>query len=622
MKYDENLEALRWSDQELAKHLSSKGLLGEEGLLEAVKSCQSTHKILPETIVSLNLLPKQTVYNELAGIYGVPYIDLQGYIHDPMVMSLVDERTARELDVFPLFTIGQALTVAVTDPGDITVIDRIAVVSKCSVETCLASRDDIRDAIRRAYGEHGEVKDMLATMSEGSLAGASRADLRQAGLESKESPVSRLVDLILTQAIRDRASDIHVDPDEDVLKVRFRIDGILYEIPPPPKHLHPFIISRIKVMSSMDIAESRSPQDGSFRTTIEKRTIEARVSSMPTIYGENLAIRLLDTNAMAIELEDLGIPDRLLSGVDAAIRRPHGMVILTGPTGSGKSTSLYAILSKAKSSERHIITIEDPVERRIKMVTQVQVNEKANMSFASALRSILRQDPDVIMVGEIRDPETAQLAVRAALTGHLVFSTAHTNDAPGVVTRLVNMNIEPFLVSSSLISVIGQRLCRCICSECKEAYEVAAGIRKRFQSSGIMLAEKTWRGKGCMHCRNTGYSGRIGLFELMAVTPELAELIAANVSSARLNAQARKDGMASILEDGIEKVGKGMTSVEEVLRVAELEGVADIRAMMPDKKAVRGAVREAPDMDAPKELSLDLDDYKNRMSSWLVGRGQ
>ncbi|MCX6993454.1 MAG: GspE/PulE family protein, partial [Kiritimatiellaeota bacterium] len=449
MNQDISRPMLAQTNEELAKRLVAKGLLSEEIIKKALAISAETRELLVEVIVNLEFLPKRTAYEEQAAIFSVPFVDLEAYIYNPAVVALIDEKMARELEVFPLFSIGDSLTVAVTDPSDITVIDALTnALGKFTIEPCLAARRDIHEMINRVYSGHEEFKELLDQMGEDSVPGTMAVKSQESVLQNSKSPVSRLVDMILSQAVRDRASDIHIDPGEGQLKVRFRIDGVLYEIPPPPQYLHPFIISRIKVISSMNIAESRIPQDGHFQVTIDNRTVEARVSSMPTTNGENMAIRLFDARSMTIPLENMGISDALLPKVEKLIRRPHGMVVVTGPTGSGKSTTLYAMLSKARSPERNIITIEDPVERRINMVTQVQVNEKAGLTFASALRSILRQDPDVIMVGEIRDQETAQLAIRAALTGHLLFSTIHTNDAPGAVIRLINMNVEAFLVSS------------------------------------------------------------------------------------------------------------------------------------------------------------------------------
>jgi len=623
MNQDINRPMLAQTNDELAKRLIAKGLLTEEIIKKALAISAETHELLVEVIVNLEFLPKRTAYEEQAGIFNVPFVDLEAYIYNPAVVALIDEKMARELEVFPLFSIGDSLTVALTDPSDITVIDRLTnALVKFTIEPCLAARRDIHEMINRVYSGHEEFKELLDQMGEDSVPGTLAVKSQESVLQNSKSPVSRLVDMILAQAVRDRASDIHIDPGEGQLKVRFRIDGVLYDIPPPPQYLHPFIISRIKVISSMNIAESRIPQDGHFQVAIDNRTVEARVSSMPTTNGENMAIRLFDARSMTIPLENMGIADALLPKVERLIRRPHGMVVVTGPTGSGKSTTLYAMLSKARSPERNIITIEDPVERRINMVSQVQVNEKAGLTFASALRSILRQDPDVIMVGEIRDQETAQLAVRAALTGHLLFSTIHTNDAPGAVIRLINMNIEAFLVSSSMAGAMAQRLVRCICEECKEPYAIAGSLRQRLTAAGIVLPPQLWHGKGCAKCRATGYWGRIAVFEVMTVTPELADLIAAGVTTDALRVQAHKDGMIGMLEDGIEKAGRGVTTLEEVLRIAVLENIADMplpaASHLEEKPEAKIAKEGLAAIATAGSLSLDLDDYRKQMTSWLA----
>ena len=623
MNQDIGRQMLAQTNEELAKRLLTKGLLTEETLKTAMAVCKETRELLVEVVVNLDFLSKRAAYEELADIFSVPFVDLETYIYNPAVVSLIDEKMARELEVFPLFSIGDSLTVALADPSDITVIDHLTTtLGKFTIEPCLAARKDIHEMINRLYSGHEEFKELLDQMGEDSLPGTTTAKSQESVLQSSKSPVSRLVDMVIAQAVRDRASDIHIDPGEGQLKVRFRIDGVLYDIPPPPKYLHPFIISRIKIISSMNIAESRVPQDGHFQVTIDNRTVEARVSSMPTTNGENMAIRLLDTRAMAIPMESMGIPDALLPQVERLIRRPHGIVVVTGPTGSGKSTTLYAILSRARSPERNIITIEDPVERRLDLVTQIQVNETAGLTFASALRSILRQDPDVIMVGEIRDQETAQLSVRAALTGHLVFSTIHTNDAPGVVTRLINMNIEAFLLSSAMVGVIAQRLVRCICEECKAPYVAAAGLRQRLAAAGITLPDQLWHGKGCSKCRDTGYWGRIAVFELMTMTPELADLIAAGVPTDALQAQARKDGMTSMMEDGLGKAGQGITTIEEVLRISVLENIAEMPLPTAPPAAPADEVKMEKEAVPVESISLDLDDYRQQMTSWLAGKGK
>lgn len=620
MNQDISRPMLAQTNEELAKRLVAKGLLTEDIIKKALAISAQTHELLVEVIVNLEFLPKRTAYEEQADIFGVPFVDLETYIYNPAVVSLIDDKMVRELEVFPLFCIENSFTVAMADPSDITVLDRLtSALGKFTIEPCLAARKDIHELINRIYSSHGEFKELLDQMGEDPTPGTMNVNTQENILQSNKSPVSRLVDMIVAQAVRDRASDIHIDPGEGLLKVRFRIDGVLYEIPPPPKYLHSFIISRIKVISNMDITESRLPQDGHFQLTIDNRSVEARVSSMPTVYGENMCIRILDTKSMAIPLESMGMSKDFMTKMELIIQRPHGMIVVSGPTGSGKSTTLYAMLAKSRSPERNILTVEDPVERRIDMVTQVQVNEKAGLTFAAVLRSMLRQDPDVIMVGEMRDQETVQLAVRAALTGHLVFSTIHTNDASEVITRLINMDVDPFLVSSALAASIAQRLVRCICEECKEPYTATNALRQRLSASGITLPNQLWHGKGCSKCRNTGYWGRRAVFEMMTLSHELSNLITAGVSTDMLRAQAKKEGMISMLEDSLDKAGHGITTLREALRINVLENVVETPVSAPPPPPEeRQELKVEKEVVTPENVSLDLDDYRKHMTSWLA----
>ncbi|NLB60136.1 MAG: type II/IV secretion system protein [Lentisphaerae bacterium] len=617
------VSALAPVDQKLAERLLAKQLLAPDILEKAIAVGAETGERLVEVLVNLDFLPKRVAYEEQAELWGVPFVDLEAYSYNPTVLALIDETMARELQVFPLFSIGDSLTVAMADPTDLTITDRLAnELPKYTIEPCLAAARDIHEMINRVYSGQEEIKELIGQMSDESGAVTTEAKASESALQSSKSPVSRLVDMILSQAVRDRASDIHIDPAAGHLKVRFRIDGVLYDIPPPPHYLHPFIISRVKVISNMNIAESRIPQDGHFQLTVDTRTIEARVSSMPTVYGENMAIRLFDARAMMIPIEHMGLPQTMLPQVESLLRRQHGMLVLTGPTGSGKTTSLYAMLSKARAPERNIITIEDPVERRLDMVTQIQVNEKAGLTFASALRRILRRVPDVSMVGEIRDRETARLAVRAALTGHLLFSTIHTNDAPAAVTRLLNMNVEAFLIASSMAGAIAQRLVRCICEDCKAPYVAGEPLRKRLQKAGVKLPAQLWRGEGCSKCRDTGYKGRIGVFELMPMTSALAELVAGAAPLSLLREQARKDGMLPMLGDALEKAGRGVTTLEEALRVSVLESDLDMSsapvALPAQPPPLETSVPAVP--VSAESAVLDLDSYKHQMTNWLAQR--
>lgn len=596
--------------QNLARRLLERRIITQETLERAAHEARQSGESLADALARANPTIRQVVYNELAGIHGVPYVDLRNYNYDPTVLSLLDERTARELNVVPLFSIDETATVAMADPGDIAVLDRVASVMRRTVETCFAPRADIRDTINRLYGGHSQVKAFLDRMDGSSV--PVKADGIQEMLRSGESPISQLVDLILAQAVRDRASDIHFSPEENGLRIRFRIDGVLHDIPPPPKYLHPFVVSRIKIIGNMDIAENRIPQDGQFQATVDGRLVDARVSVLPTVHGEDLSIRMFDAQAVLTDLSSLGFSPSGLAKVEEMVASPSGLVVVSGPTGSGKSTTLYSMLERSRAPDRNIITIEDPVERRLKQVAQVQTNEKAGLTFASALRSILRHDPDIIMVGEIRDVETAQLAVRAALTGHLVFSTIHTNNAPSTVMRLVNMGIENLLVAASLSGVVAQRLARRVCDQCAEKTTVSDAARRRIKTASSVVPTAVSHGRGCPHCRNTGYRGRIGLFEIMPVTPALNERIVAGAPVADLRKQALDDGMVSLLDDGMEKAKQGLTTVEEVLRIAELESGATID--MPTHVTAQPPVSEEP---APADVSINLESYRSKIANWL-----
>ena len=396
------------------------------------------------------------------------------------------------------------------------------------------------------------------------------SDLKKLEGIVEEPAIIRLVNLIIMKAVKEKASDIHIEPEQEVLKARFRVDGMLHEAISLSKPLQAAVISRIKIMANLDIAERRAPQDGRFNIKMEGREIDVRVSCMPTLYGENVVMRLLDVSSALLKLEDMGFPKEVLEKYNKLITRPYGIILVTGPTGSGKTTTLYASLSKINTIEKNIVTVEDPIEYRLSGIRQTQVNPKVKLTFANGLRSLLRQDPDIIMVGEMRDLETAEMAIQAALTGHLVFSTLHTNDAPGAVTRMIDMGLEPFLISSSVAAVLAQRLLRTICPKCKEKY---TPTKEALKDIGLNEKEKIefYRGKGCSKCANTGYKGRIGIFELMMLDEKIRNLIVAKTTLEEIRKQAVASGMITLKENGIGKIKEGLTTIEEVLRVTQEE---------------------------------------------------
>ncbi len=493
---------------------------------------------------------------------------------DGALLATVPMQFARRNLILPLHREGDAVLVALADPRTLGPLDDLRVLFGAPTRPVIVPADALGDAINRAYDlASGSAADLMGNLEE------ERLDLIATELEeprdlleaSDEAPIIRLVNSLLFQAVKDRASDIHIEPFERVLTVRFRIDGILYDVISPPKRFQPVIISRVKVMAGLDIAEKRLPQDGRIRTKVAGKDIDVRVSVIPTAYGERVVLRLLDRAATLLGLEELGLTGRSLTLVERLIRQSHGIVLVTGPTGSGKTTTLYAALSTINSTERNIITIEDPIEYQLQGVGQMQVNPKIDLTFASGLRSILRQDPDVIMVGEIRDGETAEIAIQAALTGHLVFSTLHTNDSASAVTRLVEMGTEPFLVSSSVLGVMAQRLLRRVCDHCRRVMRPTAEMLAEIGLTSEQVAGRTLyaSGAGCDACKQTGYRGRTGIHELLVVDDEVRALIMKNADASAIRRAAADAGMVTLREDGAAKVLAGETTLEEVLRVTQ-----------------------------------------------------
>jgi len=546
--------------------LMASGLLTPEKLEQAQRLVQQKRCSLDQAILDLQLASKSELYGTISDQLRVPYVELDEYETDPKVRELIPEDAARHHRVFPLFRLQNTLIVAMSDPTDLVAMDAIRKTSRCLVEAYISSEQEISRAIDQGYGTRGETEHFLEELA--------RESQKAEGVPSgkEEAPVTKLVDLILTQAIRDRASDIHIEPEEEAVRIRLRIDGVLHEIPSPPKSLEPALISRLKVLANLDIAENRAPQDGHFQWRLEDRRIDFRVSTLPTLHGENVVLRILDSSGVFLGLEKSGFSPEIIRKIEEILQRPHGIILCVGPTGSGKTTTLYAAMMRINSMVRNIITIEDPVEYRVSLLRQVQVNPKAGVTFATGLRSILRQDPDVVMVGEIRDAETASIAIQSALTGHLVLSTLHTNDAPSTITRLINMGIEPFLVSASLICIMAQRLVRLICESCKVWYDPSPALLRRLKlQSSADAPLKMAKGAGCPQCKGTGFRGRSAIVEMMVLDDELRELIISNPSVGKLREAACAKGMRLLWEEGMAKVLAGATTVEEVLRVAELQ---------------------------------------------------
>lgn len=552
------------------------GIITLEQLARALEEQRHTGEEIGTILVKLGYATKEEVLNCLSEQLGIPYIELGDYSIDPEAISLVPSSLVHKHKAIPVFKIGDVLTLAMTDPRDITVIDEFRRATDLEIEPAIASEADIRQAIEQYYGPStplvsSDIDEVIQKIEEEKPreeVDKGPEDLREI---AEEAPIVKLVNLIISQAIRDRASDIHIEPEEDCLRVRYRIDGILHEAFSPPKHLQAAITSRIKILAEMDIAKSRTPQDGRFKIKFEDREVDIRVSTLPTAYGENIVLRILDKSSVLINLEELGFADSSLRTFRNMLSSAYGIIFVTGPTGSGKTTTLYAALNSINSVEKNIITIEDPIEYRLRLIRQSQVNPKAGLSFARGLRAILRQDPDVIMVGEIRDSETANIAIQAALTGHLVLTTLHTNDAPGALTRLREMGVEPFLIASATVGVIAQRLVRKICPQCKVEYKPSNGLLKELQLTSAKEKLSFYKGKGCRACKNTGYRGRTGIYEIMPMDDDIRELTLSGASSDVIKTQAIKNGMITLRQDGLLKALKGITTLEEVLRVTNLD---------------------------------------------------
>jgi len=559
----------------LGELLVESGLITQAQLQEALKTQKISGERLGRVLSMLGFVTEQDIINVLEFQLGINQVDLFGINLDPEIIKLVPEAMARRFKAIPVRKAGNVLTVAMVDPLNLVAIDDLRLATGCDIEPAIALEKEIDDAIQRYYG----MQSLLGGETFGEEVAATAPALEKFNLDAADpgavgAPIVRVVNGILQQAVAARASDIHVEPQADRVRLRFRVDGMLREMGNLPKGAHPPLVSRIKIMADMDIAEKRVPQDGRVQVKVNNKQVDLRVSSLPTSFGEKIVIRILDKSALLVKLTDLGFDPGLLQRFRGLIKRTYGMVLVTGPTGSGKTTTLYAALNEINTIDKNIITIEDPVEYVLEGINQTGVNVKAGLTFATGLRSILRQDPDVIMVGEIRDAETADIAVRAATTGHLVFSTLHTNDAAGSVTRLIDMGVEPFLVASSVIGVVAQRLVRRLCSHCKQTYELPSGDPARHFLGVDDQAEVTlYRGKGCRHCDNTGYAGRMAIHEVLVLSGKERELILAKASSDEIKYMAVQNGMTTLKDDGIRKAMQGVTTVEEVMRVALAEEV-------------------------------------------------
>ncbi len=559
----------------LGELLIKEGIITQAQLEKAINIQRQEGGRLGEILVKLGILKEDQAVAILGKQLNIPYFNLGTELKpapDQNLEQLIPKDFALRNTVIPLSRTLRSLTVAMSDPLDLILIDNLRKITGCEINPVIATRPDITKAIENFYGKSKMFEEAveasyvdLPSISgfEETEVGDQELSLDKLIARAEEAPVVKLVDLIIRQAIDERASDIHIEPFKDRISLRYRIDGKLYEIPPPAKQLHLPIISRIKILAKLDIAEKRLPQDGAFLVKLEDRPIDIRVSTIPTIYGEKLVMRILDRTAVVLDLDQMGFEGKQLELMRRAISMPYGQVLLTGPTGSGKTTTLYAILNEIKSPTKNIITVEDPVEYKLDGVNQVQVKPEIGLTFANALRSFLRQDPDIMLVGEVRDLETAQICIRAALTGHLVFSTLHTNDAPSAVSRLIDIGIEPYLVAPSLLMVVAQRLLRKLCPDCKEAYEPTAEQR----SAVKIKADLIYKPKGCNKCGQLGYRGRTCIAEAMLINEDIRELISQGASFQTIRDAAKAGGMVTLYESGLKKVEDGITSLEEALSI-------------------------------------------------------
>jgi len=569
--------------------LLEKGVITQEQLDEALNVQKNTTEQIGRILTDLGHVTERDVLRAHAEQLGIAFLELDKTSVDEDVAKAIPQSVVQRYNAVPIRRSGNRLTVAMSDPSNVFALDDMRLITGYEIDPILATAEDISALLDNTDGaSEGGTEELQTALDalDGGLGAAlgDELDISSAGTEEdvdraqvmeEEAPIIRVVNVVIQQAIKDRASDIHVEPDRRGVRIRYRIDGVLHEVMRVPKYVHAPLVSRIKIMGDMNIAERRIPQDGRIHIRHEGNDYDLRVSSLPTVFGEKVVMRILDQSSVMIGLNKMGMAGETQAQLESVIVQPNGMILSTGPTGSGKTTTQYSILNKINSVEKNIITIEDPVEYQLPGLSQVHVNRKAGLTFASAMRSFLRQDPDIIMVGEIRDLETAETAVQASLTGHLVLSTLHTNDAPSAVTRLMDMGVEPFLIASSIIGILAQRLARRICQNCKEPYKPPAEALHRVGFNVDDMENVVfYRGRGCEQCRHTGYRGRNGIFEMMLVTEEVADLTVKRAPLSEIRAAALAGGMKTLKMDGFQKVLEGLTTVEEVMRVVFTAGGA------------------------------------------------
>ncbi|MBI1367432.1 MAG: type II/IV secretion system protein [Planctomycetes bacterium] len=546
------------------------GLITEQQIADALayQKEQGNRKLLGEVFIELGYVTEDQVAEVLAEAYEVPFAKINPKIADPRVVEMLPREFIEKHNVLPLFHVQGKLTIAMTEPSNVFLIEEIGRLANCPVQIVASPVADIRATLQAHLPSANVfvIDELVDDVKPEDFSVVEKQVTELTNLEevAGQSPVVKLVNYLIYSAVQDGASDIHIEPDDNRLRVRYRVDGRMFEKLRPPSGMQAAVVSRIKIMANMDISERRLPQDGGIHVLLDGRPIDLRVSSMPGKFGEKVVIRVIDNSNISVSLDKIGFNREMLEKFRHALHEPHGVMLVTGPTGSGKSTTLYSMLSEINDEDVNVCTVEDPVEYNLAGVNQFQVNEKAGFTFAGALRALLRQDPDIIMVGEIRDLETARIATQAALTGHQVLSTLHTNDAPSTITRLVNIGVEPFLIAAALRGVLAQRLIRKICSHCKEPVEPTAVQRKALTDT-FGKADTIYHGAGCPKCRGTGYSGRLGIFEYLSMSDSVIELVSSGAGPAAIRKAAEAEGFVQLRRDGMEKVIAGLTTVDEVL---------------------------------------------------------
>ena len=553
----------------IGQALVHNGLITSSQLELALTEQKKAKERLGDIVIKMGFVNSEAMAAFLAKHFNWSFVDLKQIYRSikPEIIALVSEDLAHRFTILPLRISNNTLTVAMFDPLDVVAVDTLRIKTGLKIKHELALEKDITEAIEYCYHQLPRLKEHINDFIELDGRAVIEEDLEKLRIEASDPPVVKYVHQLIVQATNNNASDIHIQPKQDTVGLRYRIDGVLYDFDPPPKRMLAAIITRIKILSHLDITERRLPQDGRFKMKIGTSEVDVRVSCFPMIYGESIVMRLLNTSRPLLGLEQLGFSEEDLAKYANFIYKPYGLILVTGPTGSGKTTTLYTTLNQIKSADKHIVTLEDPVEYRLSFIQQSQVNPAIGFDFARGLRSILRQDPDVILVGEIRDKETAEIAIHSSLTGHLVFSTLHTNDATSATIRLINMKVEPFLITSSLIAVLAQRLIRCICPECRKEYKCDPKTLKNLALDHEKIP--LFKGTGCSKCFNSGYKGRTGVFEILTVNDAIRSLILSRSSNEAIREEAKAQGMKTLRESAIEKLKNGITTIDEVLRITQ-----------------------------------------------------